>query len=52
MTIEHRNGARYISELYLADIGVDLRYRAPKLNEKVIAQGPVTVEHIAIAVGK
>jgi hypothetical protein len=52
MTIEHRNGTRYISELYLADLGIDLRYRAPKLNEKMIAQGPVTVEHIAIAVGK
>jgi hypothetical protein len=52
MTVERRNGTRYISSLYLADLGIDLRYRAPKLNEKVIAQGPVTVEHIAIAYGK
>ena len=52
MTIERRNGSRYVSSLYLADLGIDLRYRAPKLNEKVIAQGPVTVEHIAIAYGK
>ena len=52
MTVERRNGTRYISGLYLADLGIDLQYRAPKLNEKVIAQGPVTVEHIAIAVGK
>jgi hypothetical protein len=52
LTIERRNGTRYISSLYLADLGMDLRYREPKLNEKVIAQGPVTVEHIAIANGK
>ena len=52
MTVERRNGTRFISSLYLADLGIDLRYRAPKLNEKVIAQGPVTVEHIAIAYGK
>jgi hypothetical protein len=49
LTIERRNGERYISALYLADLGIDLRYREPKLNEKVIAQGPTTVEHIAIA---
>ena len=49
ITIERRNGERYISSLYLADLGIDLRYRAPKLNEKMIAQGPATVEHIAIA---
>ena len=52
MTVERRNGSRYISSLYLADLGIDLRYRAPKLNEKVIAQGPVTIEHIQIANGK
>lgn len=49
LTVEHRNGQCYISSLYLADLGIDLRYRAPKLNEKVIVQGPATVEHIAIA---
>ena len=49
LTVERRNGERYISSLYLADLGIDLRYRAPKLNEKMIAQGPATVEHIAIA---
>jgi hypothetical protein len=49
ITVEHRNGTRYISSLYLADLGIDLRYRAPKLNEKLIAQGPATEEHIAIA---
>ena len=43
---------RYVSSLYLADLGIDLRYRAPKLNEKVIAQGPATEEHIQIANGK
>jgi len=53
MTVERRNGARYISSLYLADLGIDLQYRAPKLNEKVIAQAaPATIEHIAIANGK
>jgi hypothetical protein len=49
LTVERRNGSRYISELYLADLGIDLRYRAPKLNEKAIAQGPVTTEHILVA---
>jgi hypothetical protein len=49
LTVEHRNGSRYISELYLADLGIDLRYRAPKLNEKEIAQGPATTEHILVA---
>jgi hypothetical protein len=52
LTVERRNGTRYISDLYVADLGIDLRYRAPKLDQKVIAQGPVTVEHIAIANGK
>jgi len=52
LTVEHRNGARYISSLYLADLGIDLHYREPKLNEKMIAQGPVTIEHVAIAYGK
>ena len=52
LTIERRNGERYISALYLADLGIDLRYRAPKLNEKVIAQAPATIEHISIANGK
>jgi hypothetical protein len=49
LTVERRNGERYISSLYRADLGIDLRYRAPKLNEKMIAQGPAAVEHIAIA---
>lgn len=52
LTVERRNGTRYISSLYLADLGIDLRYRQPKLDEKVIAQGPATVEHISIANGK
>ena len=52
LTVEHRNGARYISSLYLADLGIDLLYRQPKLNEKTIAQEPVTIEHVAIAYGK
>jgi hypothetical protein len=52
LTVERRNGTRYISSLYLADLGIELRYRTPKLNEKMIAQGPLTVEHIAIAYGK
>jgi hypothetical protein len=49
LTVERRAGTRYISDLYIAELGMDLRYRAPKLNEKLIAQGPTTVEHIAIA---
>ena len=49
LTVERRNGTRFISDLYLADLGIDLRYRAPKLPNNEIAQGPVTTEHIAIA---
>lgn len=52
LTVERINGTRYISDLYLADLGMDLRYRAPKLNQKLIAQGPMTIEHIAVANGK
>jgi len=52
LTVERRNGECFISDLYIAELGMDLRYRAPKLNDKMIAQGPVTVEHIAIAYGK
>jgi hypothetical protein len=49
LTIERRNGTRFISDLYLAELGIDLRYRAPKLPNNEIAQGPVTVEHIVVA---
>jgi len=50
LTIERRGDSRYISDLYLADLGMELRYRAPKFAENVIAQGPASSEHVLVAV--
>jgi hypothetical protein len=50
LTIERRGDSRYISDLYLADLGMDLRYRAPKFAESTIAQGPVSSERVLVAV--
>ena len=52
MTIERRNGTRYISDFIWRISGIDLRYRAPKLNEKRNRTGTSNGEQIAIAVGK
>ena len=49
ITIERRGGMRVVSDLYLAELGLDLRYAAPKLPHNEIAQGPSTKEQVFIA---
>jgi hypothetical protein len=50
LTIEHRGGRSFVSEMYLASIGQRLKYAVPKAPKEVqLAQGPVTTEKILIA---
>jgi len=49
ITVERRGGLRVVSDLYLAELGLDLRYAAPKLPHNEIAQGPRTTEQVFIA---
>ena len=51
LIVEHRGGSRFVRELYLAPIGVHLRYRVPEApkNERELAQGPAVTEQILIA---
>jgi hypothetical protein len=51
LVVEHRGGRATIAELRLSPIGRTLRYSAPKPpKETEVAQGPVTREHILVAV--
>jgi hypothetical protein len=49
ITIERRGGMRVVSDLYLAELGIDLRYSAPKLPRNEIAQGPSSTEQVLVA---
>jgi len=51
LTIEHRGGTSFVRSMYLADLGVELTYRAPKTPKQdvVLAQGPVSTEQVLIA---
>ena len=51
LTIEHRGGISFVRSMYLADLGVELTYRAPKTPKKDVelAQGPASVEQVLIA---
>jgi hypothetical protein len=51
LTIERRNGGRFVSKMYLADLGIELRYHVPSLpkNEQELAQGPASTEQVLIA---
>ena len=51
MTIERRGGMRFVSDIYLADLGLHLHYKAPSLpkSEQELAQGPVSTEQVLIA---
>jgi hypothetical protein len=51
LTIEHRGGISFVRSMYLADLGVELTYRAPKTSKKDVepAQGPVATEQVLIA---
>jgi hypothetical protein len=52
ITVEHRGGMRVVRDLYLAELGIDLRYSAPKLPNNEIAQGPSTTERVLVAMAK
>jgi hypothetical protein len=51
LTIEHRGGISFVRSMYLADVGVELTYPAPKTSKKDVelAQGPVSTEQVLIA---
>lgn len=51
LTVEHRGGRRFVREMYLAAIGLHLRYAVPEIpkHERELAQGPATTEQVLIA---
>jgi len=51
LTIEHRGGFSFVRSMYLADLGVELTYRAPKTPKQDVelAKGPVSTEQVLIA---
>jgi hypothetical protein len=51
LTIERRNGDRFVSKLYLADFGMELKYQVPSQakGERELAQGPASTEQVLIA---
>jgi hypothetical protein len=51
LTIEHRGGISFVRSMYLADLGVELTYRAPKTPKKDVelARGPASIEQVLIA---
>ncbi len=49
LTIERRSGTRYVTELHLAELGMNFIYSAPKLPDNEIAQGPATTERVLVA---
>lgn len=51
LTIQQRAGASYVSDMFLAPLGVRFHYALPEIpkGERELAQGPVTTEHILIA---
>ena len=51
LTIERRNGDRFVSKLYLADFGVELKYQVPSQakGDRELAQGPASTEQLLIA---
>jgi hypothetical protein len=54
LTIERRGATRFVSEIYLADLGLHLHYSAPSLpkSERLLAQGPVSTEQVLMAMAK
>jgi hypothetical protein len=53
LLIERRGGSGFVRELYLADLGLHLRYGVPKIpkDEQQLAQGPDT-EPVLVAVNR
>jgi hypothetical protein len=52
LILERRGGTSFVRELYLADLGLHLRYDVPKAKNEKIAQGPSSTEQFLIARGK
>jgi hypothetical protein len=54
LVLERFAGTSFVREMYLDGIGVQLHYNVPKIpkSEKLLAQGPVTIEQILISTGK
>lgn len=49
LTIVRRGGKAFVYDLYLAPIGLRLKYPVPKApKEELLAQGPVTTERILV----
>jgi hypothetical protein len=49
ITVERVAGMRVVRDLHLAELGIDLRYPAPKLPNNEIAQGPRSTEQVLVA---
>jgi len=49
ITVQRHGGMRVVSDLYLAELGIDLRYATPKLPHNEIAQGPAETEQVLVA---
>jgi len=50
LIVEHRAGRSSVRELYIAQLGLRLRYAVPKApKEAELAQAPVTTERILVA---
>jgi hypothetical protein len=51
LSIEHRGGTSFVRSMYLADLGVELTYSAPKTPKQDVelAKGPVSTEQVLIA---
>jgi hypothetical protein len=50
LIVERRGNTRFVREMYLAELGVHLRYAAPAASkEKELAQGPVSTEQVLVA---
>jgi hypothetical protein len=53
LILERHFGTSFVRELYLADLGLHLRYDIPKAkDEKELAQGPASTEQFLIATAK
>jgi hypothetical protein len=53
LKIERRGNTRFVSEIYLAEIQLELHYQAPKLpKDELLAMGPVSTETVLIASAK
>ena len=51
LTIEHRGGISFVRSMYLANLGVELTYSAPKTPKQDVelAKGPISTEQVLIA---